>query len=184
MANSASPGKRPRSSMSPIIVFDSDGKPVLAVGSPGGSRIICYVAKVLVEVLSWGGELDKAVGRGNLCNRGKASEIESGSSLVQMELAPAWIVAVILGRELGVTVLRSVAYGRGVTIPASPLGKVKMMSEVIAILLLILGREFLQQFFVLGQIALWVVLVTALISAVDYYRRFTRIGSEEGSAIE
>jgi len=105
-------------------------------------------------------------------------------SLVQMELAPAWIVAVILGRELGVTVLRSVAYGRGVTIPASPLGKVKMMSEVIAILLLILGREFLQQFFVLGQIALWVVLVTALISAVDYYRRFTRIGSKAGSAIE
>ena len=82
------------------------------------------------------------------------------------------------------TVLRSVAYGRGVTIPASPLGKVKMMSEVIAILLLILGREFLQQFFVLGQIALWVVLVTALISAVDYYRRFTRIGSKAGSAIE
>ena len=105
-------------------------------------------------------------------------------SLVQMELAPAWIVAVILGRELGVTVLRSVAYGRGVTIPASPLGKVKMMSEVIAILLLILGREFLQQFFVLGQIALWVVLVTALISAVDYYRRFTRIGSGAGSSIE
>ena len=105
-------------------------------------------------------------------------------SLVQMGLAPAWIVAVILGREFGVTVLRSVAYGRGVTIPASPLGKVKMMSEVIAILLLILGREFLQHFFVLGQIALWVVLVTALASAADYYRRFTRIGSGSGSAID
>ena len=98
-------------------------------------------------------------------------------SLVQMDLAPAWMVAVILGRELGVTVLRSVAYSRGITIPASPLGKVKMVSQVIAILLLILGREYLQQFFVLGQIALWVVLATALVSAADYYRRFTQARS-------
>ena len=97
-------------------------------------------------------------------------------SLVQMELAPAWMVAIILGRELGVTVLRSVAFSRGVTISASPLGKVKMLSQVIAILLLILGREYLQQFFFLGQIALWVVVVTALVSAADYYRRFTLAG--------
>ncbi len=98
-------------------------------------------------------------------------------SLVQMELAPAWMVAIILGRELGVTVLRSVAFSRGVTMSASPLGKVKMLSQVIAILLLILGREYLQQFFILGQIALWVVVVTALLSAADYYRRFTQVGS-------
>ena len=98
-------------------------------------------------------------------------------SLVQMGLAPAWMVAIILGRELGVTVLRSVAFSRGVTIPASPLGKVKMMSQVIAILLLILGREYLQQFFILGQIALWVVVATALVSAADYYRRFTQADS-------
>lgn len=98
-------------------------------------------------------------------------------SLVQMELAPAWMVAVILGRELGVTVLRSVAYSRGITIPASPLGKVKMMSQVVAILLLILGRENLQGFFVLGNVALWVVVVTSLVSAADYYRRFTQVRS-------
>ena len=98
-------------------------------------------------------------------------------SLVQMELAPAWMVAVILGRELGVTMLRSVAYSRGVTIPASPLGKMKMMSQVIAILLLILGRELLQEFFVLGQIALWLVVATALVSAADYYWRFTKLSS-------
>ena len=98
-------------------------------------------------------------------------------SLVQMELAPAWMVAIILGRELGVTVLRSVAFSRGVTISASPLGKIKMMSQVIAILLLILGREYLQQFFILGQIALWVVVVTALVSAADYYLRFTQVGA-------
>ncbi len=103
-------------------------------------------------------------------------------SLVQMELAPAWMVAIILGRELGVTVLRSLAWSRGVTIPASPLGKVKMMSQVIAILLLILGREHLRQFFVLGQIALWVVVATALASALEYYRRFTLAGMHPKSA--
>jgi len=94
-------------------------------------------------------------------------------SLVQMDLAPAWIVAVVIGRELAVTGLRSIAYTRGVSIPASPLGKVKMVSQVIAILLLILGKDHLQQFFVLGQAALWVVLIIALLSAFDYYRRFS-----------
>src|SRR5687768_13081237 len=66
-------------------------------------------------------------------------------SLVQMDLAPAWMVAVILGRELAVTVLRSLAHARGTVIAASPLGKFKMVSQVVAILLLILGREQLQQ---------------------------------------
>jgi len=96
-------------------------------------------------------------------------------SLVQMDLAPAWIVAVVIGRELAVTGLRSIAYTRGVSIPASPLGKVKMVSQVIAILLLILGKDHLQQFFVLGQAALWVVLIIALLSAFDYYRRFSAL---------
>ena len=101
-------------------------------------------------------------------------------SLVQMDLAPAWMVAIILGRELAVTVLRSLAYSRGHTIPASRLGKVKMMSQVVAILLLILGRENLQQFFVLGQVALWIVLGTALFSAFDYYYRFTQVETDLG----
>ncbi|MGH9330845.1 MAG: CDP-diacylglycerol--glycerol-3-phosphate 3-phosphatidyltransferase, partial [Vicinamibacterales bacterium] len=91
-------------------------------------------------------------------------------SLVQMDLAPAWMVAVILGREFAVTVLRSVGYARGVTIPASPLGKFKMTSQVVAILLLILGRDHLRGFFVVGQAALWVALVAAVASGVDYYR--------------
>ena len=47
-----------------------------------------------------------------------------------------------------------------------------MVSQVIAILLLILGYDHLQQFFILGRIALWVAVITALASAVDYYRRF------------
>lgn len=95
-------------------------------------------------------------------------------SLVQMGLAPAWMVAVILGRELGVTVLRSLVHTRGVTIPASRLGKVKMVSQVAAILLLILGSRA-WPLLVLGQIALWAVLATSLWSAADYYRRYSRV---------
>jgi CDP-diacylglycerol--glycerol-3-phosphate 3-phosphatidyltransferase len=96
-------------------------------------------------------------------------------SLVQMNLAPAWMVAVIIGREFAVTGLRSLAYSRGLVIAVSPLGKIKMSAQVVAILLLILGREYLQQFVVLGQMALWVVVMTALLSGFDYYLRFTRL---------
>ena len=60
-------------------------------------------------------------------------------SLVQLDLAPAWMVALIIGREFAITGLRSLAYTKGITIPASPLGKIKMASQVTAILLLILG---------------------------------------------
>ena len=59
-------------------------------------------------------------------------------SLVQIDLAPAWMVALIIGREFAVTALRSLAYARGIVIPSSPLGKGKMASQVTAILLLIL----------------------------------------------
>jgi CDP-diacylglycerol--glycerol-3-phosphate 3-phosphatidyltransferase len=93
-------------------------------------------------------------------------------SLVQMELAPAWMVAIIIGREFAVTGLRSLAYARGLVMPASPLGKIKMVAQVVAILALILGRDHLHDFFIVGQAALWVVVVTALVSAADYFRRF------------
>ena len=95
-------------------------------------------------------------------------------SLVQLELASAWMVAVIIGREFAVTGLRSIAYARGLTMPASRLGKLKMASQVVAILLLILGWERLPVLVTLGQAAMWVVLVTAIGSAVDYYARFNR----------
>jgi CDP-diacylglycerol--glycerol-3-phosphate 3-phosphatidyltransferase len=95
-------------------------------------------------------------------------------SLVQLDLAPAWMVAVILGREFAVTILRGIAHGKGIVIAASPLGKFKMVAEVVAILALILGQDHLQQFYVIGTIALWVAMVTATVSGVDYYRRFMR----------
>ena len=94
-------------------------------------------------------------------------------SLVQIDLAPAWMVAIIIGREFAVTGLRNLAYARGVAIPASPLGKIKMVSQVVAILALILGDVYAPGLLVVGRAALWVVLATALASGADYFRRFS-----------
>ena len=98
-------------------------------------------------------------------------------SLIQLGLASAWMVAIIIGREIAITGLRSLAHTKGITIVASPLGKGKMASQVTAILLLLLGAGPLPWLAPLGAIALWVVLVMAVVSAVDYYRRFQRLVS-------
>ena len=100
-------------------------------------------------------------------------------SLVQMDLAQSWMVVVILGREIAVTVLRSLAQSRGVSIAASPLGKFKMVSQVTAILLLILGGDHVPLFGLLGKIALWIAMITAVASGFDYYRRFSHVLSEK-----
>lgn len=103
-------------------------------------------------------------------------------SLVQLDLAPAWMVAIIIGREFIVTGLRNLAYTRGIVIPASPLGKVKMVSQVVAILALILGNVFTFSvpiasypvtMITIGHVALWVAVVAALLSGADYFRRFS-----------
>jgi CDP-diacylglycerol---glycerol-3-phosphate 3-phosphatidyltransferase len=97
-------------------------------------------------------------------------------SLLQMDMVSAWIVVVIIGREFAITTLRAVAYARGVAMPASRLGKVKMIGEVVAILALILAHgpvPLADTLDLIGQIALWFVLVTALVSAADYFRRFS-----------
>lgn len=96
-------------------------------------------------------------------------------SLVQLNLAPAWMVALIIGREFAVTGLRSFAHTRGIAMPASPLGKIKMASQVTAILLLILGWGPLPWLAPIGYAALWVVMLTALASAADYCLRLQRL---------
>ena len=99
-------------------------------------------------------------------------------SLVHMDLVLTWMAALIIGREITITTLRSVAYARGVSIPASPMGKTKMVAEVVAILALILahGADGLRApLYWIGQAALGVVVITALLSAVDYFRRFNLV---------
>ncbi|WP_397543458.1 gamma-glutamyltransferase [Roseovarius salis] len=77
VANRVEPGKRPRSSMSPTIVM-KDGAPVLIVGSPGGSRIIGYVAKTLIAHLDWGMNVQAALELPHLVNRYGPYDVEAG----------------------------------------------------------------------------------------------------------
>ena len=75
-------GKRPRSSMSPLLVFDADDNLVLALGARGGSRIIGHVTRVLIATLDWQQPLTEAVAAGNFLHRGQDLEIERGSGLL------------------------------------------------------------------------------------------------------
>jgi gamma-glutamyltranspeptidase/glutathione hydrolase len=79
IANRVEPGKRPRSAMSPTVVFDKQTrKLVLAVGSPGGPEIINYVAKVLVGTLDWGLNVQQAIALPNFGSRNGPTELEAG----------------------------------------------------------------------------------------------------------
>lgn len=75
-ANAADSGKRPRSSMSPVIVFDAAGDFVLATGSPGGTSIIAYVSKTLVGMLDWGLTPEEAIELPNVVARGNVVRVE------------------------------------------------------------------------------------------------------------
>ena len=104
-------------------------------------------------------------------------------SLVQMGLAPAWMVVVIVGREFAVMGLRMVAIEKGIAIPASPLGKGKMATQVVAILLLILGDKFLGPVAAVAPVALWVTVLLALVSGLDYFLRFyKKVSGADGPA--
>lgn len=87
VANRVAAGKRPRSSMAPTIVFDRDGDPAIALGSPGGSRIIGYVAQTLVAMLDWGMSAQDAVAMGHVINRNGPTELEVGTSVAALAAA-------------------------------------------------------------------------------------------------
>lgn len=92
-------------------------------------------------------------------------------SLVEMGLVPAWVVMIILARELAVTGLRNVAAGKGILIRASALGKAKMVAQVTAVLLLLLSQP-LPALRLPALLALAVVVVVTLGSGADYFVRF------------
>jgi gamma-glutamyltranspeptidase / glutathione hydrolase len=102
VANRVEPGKRPRSSMAPTMVFDEQGRLVLVTGSPGGSSIIPYVAKTLIAVLDWKLDPQAAADLPNFANRNGATELEKGSPLEA--LAPALQA---MGHEIKITTMTS-----------------------------------------------------------------------------
>ncbi len=81
VANSVAPGKRPRSSMSPMLVFARDGSLDMTLGSPGGSFIIGFVAKALVGMLDWKMDVQSAIDLPNFDSRNGPTEIEKGTEL-------------------------------------------------------------------------------------------------------
>lgn len=85
VANRVQPGKRPRSSMSPTLVLTDDGKLHMAIGSPGGSRIIGYVAQTIIGVLDWGLDIQAAINLPHAVNRNGATDIEEGTALAEIK---------------------------------------------------------------------------------------------------
>lgn len=109
-------------------------------------------------------------------------------SLVDLQEADAWAVCIIIGREFAVSGLRSIASSRGITIAASALGKWKMGAQVVGISLMILGARLddIGLWRRTGRAALYVMTVMALISGVDYFRRYLKPileGEGEGDAL-
>lgn len=94
--------------------------------------------------------------------------------LVGTGIVPTWMAVVIIGREIAVTGFRAIASSRGVNIPASVLGKIKMISESVTIALLLLGERILGPYYLLAKIGLWLTVAAAVVSAAEYYIRFGR----------
>ncbi|MEW6337432.1 MAG: CDP-diacylglycerol--glycerol-3-phosphate 3-phosphatidyltransferase [Acidobacteriota bacterium] len=94
-------------------------------------------------------------------------------SLVELGLAPAWMVVVIVGREFAVSGLRQVAHEQGIVISANWFGKLKTLSQIVAVSLLIVSFQ-LGRWALLGKIALWVAVVMAVGSLISYFGSFWR----------
>lgn len=92
-------------------------------------------------------------------------------SLVEMGLVPAWMVVIIIGREFIVLGLRNIASAEGLIIPASALGKTKMVLQVLAGCAVILAAKH-TGLKPLGTLLLWLVVLSAVASAVHYFQMF------------
>lgn len=99
VANAVGPGKRPRSSMAPTLIFDPDGRLMAVLGSPGGSRIIFYVVRAIVALIDWELDAQAATAGINFGSHGGPFEVESDAAL------PGETVATAMTR-LGHTVVR------------------------------------------------------------------------------
>jgi len=95
-------------------------------------------------------------------------------SLVELDVAPSWMVTVIVAREFAVSALRAFAAAEQVVIPAGWSGKVKTVVQVIAISLLIVHRQIEALFPHLAPFSLWLALLVSVYSGVEYFVRFGR----------
>ena len=102
--------------------------------------------------------------------------------LIPLGRAPAWMVVVIVGRELAITGLRSMAVSEGKVISADELGKKKMVFQIVAILGLLLHYEYFGiNFHAVGMFFLWLAVILTLWSGFNYFRRFWHVLEENAS---
>lgn len=124
-----------------------------------------YIARVKQEITSLGKVLDPLADK--LLIAGALIP------LVALDRAAGWLVAIIIGREILITGLRSLAASQGVIIQAENLGKLKMVFQVAAILFLILNRNpYGLSFQTMGTISLWIVMVLSIASGLQYFFKF------------
>ena len=83
--NRVEPGKRPRSAMSPTMVFDKEGNLEVVVGSPGGSRIVSYVAQTLIGVIDFDLDIQQAINMPKITNRNDYTALEKGTPIANLE---------------------------------------------------------------------------------------------------
>ena len=115
MANAVQGGKRPRSTMAPLLVFKDD-RLYMVVGSPGGSAIIDYVAKALVGVLDWNLNVQEAISLPNMGSRNAETELERETGTTpKPQLAPAVAQLQAMGHAIKVLDLTSGLQGIVVT---------------------------------------------------------------------
>jgi CDP-diacylglycerol--glycerol-3-phosphate 3-phosphatidyltransferase len=97
-------------------------------------------------------------------------------ALIPARGIPAWMVIVIVGREISVTGLRGIAVSQGIVIAASTLGKYKTIFEVSSIAFLILDVSYASfDFHKVGLVLLWIAMGLAVVSGVDYFKRFLKV---------
>jgi CDP-diacylglycerol--glycerol-3-phosphate 3-phosphatidyltransferase len=102
--------------------------------------------------------------------------------LIPLGRAPAWMVVVIVGRELAITGLRSMAVSEGRVISADELGKKKMVFQIVAILGLLLHYEYFGiNLHAVGMFFLWLAVILTLWSGINYFRRFWDVLEENAS---
>lgn len=166
-----------------ITIFRIFLLPLLVVFLITPSKIASFLAAIIFGIASFSDWLDGHIARstkqvtafGKLIDpiADKLLLIAALVPLVEMGRASAWIVVIIICREFAVSGLRTINSSRGVIIPASNMGKYKMVAMITAIILLILNYQiFFINFQFLGTVVLWIALFLSIISGTDYFIKF------------
>lgn len=165
-----------------ITVFRIFLLPLLVVFLITPSKITSFLAALIFGLASFTNWLDGHIARntnevttfGKLMDSvaGKLLLIAALVPLVEMGRASGWVVVVIICREFAVSSLRILNSHQGIIIPASNLGKYKMVAMITSIILLILNYQiFFISFQFLGTVILWVALILSIMSGIDYFSK-------------